>query len=306
MRYFRVLSGEVLRYCGIFFLATFLIFTLLSSAPQEQDSFGWVSPDFAEKPFLIRYWIVLRQVITLDLGYLEGNLARTKILVGMIGTFSLLASALVSTTVTGLVLGLIFTYFRESRPFRTLHLLIDFMSLMPAYVLGYFVSLMLATQAGVTTDVEFARASGPALLLGLFALAAMLLGYADGTLTELIRQLQAELVKGRQARHMQAVRANDLNLARHMFRASLVPLLVTVNLRLVHLMGAVIVVEKIFTIKGLGFLTLEGIKAHNYLIVFSVSTILVAAVLVIHAVNAMILTRLNPLADEGTGNEANL
>jgi len=306
MRYFRVLSGEVLRYCGIFFLATFLIFTLLSSAPQEQDSFGWVSPDFAEKPFLIRYWIVLRQVITLDLGYLEGNLARTKILVGMIGTFSLLASALVSTTVTGLVLGLIFTYFRESRPFRTLHLLIDFMSLMPAYVLGYFVSLMLATQAGVTTDVEFARASGPALLLGLFALAAMLLGYADGTLTELIRQLQAELVKGRQARHMQAVRANDLNLARHMFRASLVPLLVTVNLRLVHLMGAVIVVEKIFTIKGLVFLTLEGIKAHNYLIVFSVSTILVAAVLVIHAVNAMILTRLNPLADEGTGNEANL
>jgi peptide/nickel transport system permease protein len=303
-RFALALGKGLLRALGLFLVSTFVLFILLTSAPQEYDSFGLEELGLADANLLWRYLGVLRETLQLDLGLFGGMTARAKILIGLRESFLLLGLGLLVLTLSGMGLGLLFTYKRESRLFRTLHTLVDFLSLMPAFILGYLVGLFLFVNFQVSTDMAVAGQKSRLLYGVLLGLAAIVLASADGTLTEMIRQVRAELERGRQARHIHAVRANGLNLIRHMFRAGLVTLLIALNLRLVHLMGAVIVVEMIFNLQGLGLLTLEGIRQHNYLLVFAISTIFILAVLVVQGLNAVILARLNPLAESGGGDEA--
>jgi len=99
----------------------------------------------------------------------------------------------------------------------------------------------------------------------------------------LIRNLRASLLAEMQADYVTAARSRGLSEAaifrRHVFRNSLIPTITLLGVNVGWLIGGTVVVERVFSVPGLGSLMVSSIFARDYLVVQAVTLAFACAVI---------------------------
>ena len=289
----KFLLKSLIKIIVIWIIAGFIIFLFLNLAPQELKS-DYFNNKFTPSDLIKRFFLIIRDTFKLELGFYEGVPIKNKILFGLKNSLIILIGATILALIGGVFLGIIFVKYRQSKVVNLIKILTDGLSFIPSYIMAYFISAFLVAFFKITTDFNFAYQKGMFFVILLFFLSFLILALNDGTLSELIRKVQSELLKGRESLYIKVVEANGGNVLSHMLRTAFVQILIALNLRAIHFTGVIIVIENIFTLKGLGWLILDGIKSHNYTIVFVTSIILVALVLIINFISELLIYLINP------------
>lgn len=222
------------------------------------------------KPFLVRYGIWLREVLTGNLGT---SLLGRQPVSGLIGqglknTFALVGLALLISTIAGILLGII----SALRPYsRVDYVLTGFAfsgTAMPGFFLGlmliYVVSLQLRllptggiSSPGVQTWGDYLEH----LILPVSAL-------AYETLAGLMRYTRSSMLEVLNQEYVTTARAKGLLgrvvLLRHAFRNALLPVITIVGLRIPALVGGSVLIETIFNYPGIGLVIIRANRALDY------------------------------------------
>lgn len=140
----------------------------------------------------------------------------------------------------------------------------------PSYVFALTLSYVLAYQMGLfpmlySTKAPLMSSILPSIALGLFTMASI----ARFTRAELIEVLQSDYMLLAESKGI----SGPTLIIRHALRNSLIPLVTVLAPLVVDLMTGSLVIEKIFSIPGVGSLLVTAIQSNDYNVVISLSFI---------------------------------
>jgi peptide/nickel transport system permease protein len=251
--------------------ATFLSHLLLSLAPQGADQLqqkaGVISGYVA--------WIV--NLFRLNLGVTARGVDVGTALRGGIGvTAPLLCGAMLISIAVSLP-PLLLRMSRKGRlPGQGLGHLLTVISFLPSVLLGYFAVLFWVHRFGRIPawgieKTPFIQA------VGILFLPALVLGLGDGAAAELFGLSRVLVEEGMRQPFMQAVRARGASVPRHLLRYILAPVVASILSRVPLLLGGAIVIESVFTLPGIGFLTWRAAAERDAPMLMGVTLALVLA-----------------------------
>ncbi len=115
-----------------------------------------------------------------------------------------------------------------------------------------------------------------------FVFAGVVLVASDGIFIDLLNALRAELHALRHAQFIAAVRSKGASILVHIARNMVVPVVSAFASRLPMVVGAVVIVEYVFTIEGAGYVLLEASKARDFPVVVGVSVLFTAVIIAVN------------------------
>ena len=127
-----------------------------------------------------------------------------------------------------------------------------------------------------------------------YSIAAVVLSLGSGVTGELVRLFKLELGKILGQMYIQAVRIRSANVTAHVARAALVPMSSMLVAKIPYFIGASIIVEDVFGIKGLGHLMVESGESANFGLLMTVSLCFVLIVLTARMLNKFIVVLFDP------------
>jgi peptide/nickel transport system permease protein len=93
----------------------------------------------------------------------------------------------------------------------------------------------------------------------------------------LTKQVRASVLNNLQADYVRTARAKGLSepavIFKHVFRNSIIPLITIISTLLPAMLGGSVIIERIFSIPGMGLLAFEAITSRDYNVVMAVATI---------------------------------
>jgi peptide/nickel transport system permease protein len=152
------------------------------------------------------------------------------------------------------------------------------LSSVPAFVLGYIVlALFFGVFKVYITTVPDAESS-LGIHITYYLIPILVLSLGNGTLGEFIRfiSLEAQAVNG--SMFIKAVRARGAPLGIHFLKSMVLPLFNVVGTNLAVLLGGIVVVERIFNFRGLGWLSWEATLKRDFSVLMGI--VLVMALLI--------------------------
>ena len=168
---------------------------------------------------------------------------------------------------------------------------------MPDFWLSYMLVLVFALHLGVLPAYGFTppgTSMAGALITGLLpalSICASMTGF-------FARILRASLVEMWGRAHVTAARSFGLGRGfvylHHVLRNAVVPLVVVMGFQVRHLLGGVVIIEKIFGIPGLGSLMVDGAFARDYPLVLTCALTFLTAVVVVNLVIDLACAALDP------------
>lgn len=213
------------------------------------------------KPFLVRYLTYVGNLLKGDMGksYRTGKPVFQTVMSRYPTTITF---ALCSTAIM-LLIGLPLGIFSAVKPYS----LLDNVSVaigmvgisMPAFWLGLILILIFSVRLGVLPSSGYTSWKHmilPALTLGLGA-AATLMRMTRSSMLECIRQ---DYVRTARAKGQN----NKTVILHHVFRNALIPIMTVVGMTFATTLGGSAVIETVFTIRGLGKLTIDSINIRDY------------------------------------------
>ncbi|MBI2570720.1 MAG: ABC transporter permease [Candidatus Schekmanbacteria bacterium] len=298
------LAGENL---AVFFLATFLIFWIINQAPGDPIDIWHPEPGMSaadrqaiaqelglQRPLVERYARLLWRTVRLDLGAFDGVPISERLLHGIGVTLLLALSASAVSVAVGVPLGVLGGLERGGPPIRVATMIVYVASLLPVFLLCYLVHLFFLNTVGVLPTPQSVenRATIWKVLTALSM--ASVLGIGDGTATEILRYVRSEVRRISNSQFIRAARVNGGSVTRHLARNTLVPIATIINLRMLYFLGGAVVVEAIFQLDGLGWLTWQSIDSRNYELLFAVSVVSVIAVCAVNLLNNVTIGLIDP------------
>ena len=273
--------------------ATFLAHLLLTLSP------GGLSAAQGSSRPVTGYFIWLWGVLRLDLGFTNRGLPVESVVAhGLAVTVPLLAGAILTSVVSALGPVLL----RLSRSGRAVGLglgqLVLLVSFIPVVLLGYFIVLYWVHRFGEVPSLGLAGSS-PMRAASAVLLPALVLGLGDGTAAELLGLTRVLVREGIKLPFVQAVRAKGASIPRHLFRYLLGPMVASVLGRIPLLLGGAIVVESVFTLPGIGFLTWRAAAERDAPLIMGVTLVLVLASELAVGLGDILFSALDPRAREG-------
>ncbi len=127
-----------------------------------------------------------------------------------------------------------------------------------------------------------------------YSVAAFVLSVGSGVTGELVRLFKLELGKILGQPFIQAVRIRSASVPAHVARAALVPMSSMLVSKIPYFIGATIIVEDVFGIKGLGHLMVESGDNANFGLLMTVSLLFVIIVLTARMMNKVIVALFDP------------
>lgn len=236
-----------------------------------------------------------------DLGtsYVHGRPVLDLILERLPATLLLTGSALVVSTVVGILLGAV----AASRPRGVRDLTITTTTLgidaVPVFWLGQLVLLGLSLHLGwfPVGGLTDARAGG-GTLDRLHHLALPVLVLASGEVAAIARLTRAALLSELALPHTTTARAKGLSprqvLRRHALRRALLPVVTLVGSRPGHLLGGAVVVEVIFSWPGIGRLLLAAMQNRDGPILLGVFLLTAVTVVVANLIVDLVYGWIDP------------
>lgn len=233
-----------------------------------------LSPPFVSYHSDSQYWKWARGILTGDLGksQLTGVPVSTSIKSRMPTTIELLFLTLSVSVGVGILAGVLSALYRNS----PLDLGIRFFAILALSVPGFWIATMVLiipselwgyAPPKIGTTVAFwenpwdnIRQFGPpALILG----TASVGGLMRLTRSSLLEVLRADYVRTARAKGLR----DRVVIYRHALKNVLIPIITVIGLEFTGLLGGTLIVEQIFSIKGLGKYTFEAIFRKDYNVV---------------------------------------
>jgi peptide/nickel transport system permease protein len=300
-------TRKIIHLIPMLLVISFLIFLGMDLMPGDAVDF-MISPDDIatlsqadlaairssfglDKPFIVRYFIWLGNLLKGDFGYSiqSGVPVSTLMWSTLPATLELSVSALLFSTLLGSVLGMVSALYRNSIADHALSVAGMIGVAIPQFLFGLIAIIIFVFKLGwlpaggrMTPGHEaflmrLDHLILPTVVLGL-ALTAGVMRYARASMLD---SLNKDFIKTARSKGIPEWRVNLL----HGFRVACTPVAVLIGFRLPMLIGGAVVIEQIFQWPGLGVMFLAAVRTQNTPIVmmvgfFSVLLVLLASIVV--------------------------
>ncbi len=300
-------ARKVIHLIPMLFVISFLIFLGMDLMPGDAvdymispDELAGVSPEALaairaklglDKPFVIRYFLWLGNLLRGDFGYSiqSGVPVSTLFLDTLPATLQLSLAALLLSTVLGSILGVVSAIYRNSIADHILSVAGMVGVAIPQFLFGLICIIVFVFKldwlpvGGRMPPGQGSFFQGlrylilPASVLGL-SLTAGVMRYARASMLDAMNR---DFVKTARSKGLAEWRVNLL----HGFRVACTPVAVLIGFRLPMLIGGAVVIEQIFQWPGIGVMFLAAVRAQNTPVVmmvgfFSVLLVLLASIIV--------------------------
>lgn len=258
------------------------IAVLLAGAPATPEVVDTLTEQFGlDKPIPAQYWDFLTSAVVLDLGtsYSTRQPVTTMISEQVGYTLQLaLAAAAISASV-GIVLGSLAAIRRNGVVDGTIRVLSLVNTSMPSFWVGLLLIMLFAFRLELfpATDDGTVRALVlPAATLGLAA---------AGTVTRLVRNSVIDVLGENfvTALHAKGLRSRTL-VMKHVLRNAVIPTVTVVGLQLGALVAGSVIVETVFTRRGIGQMLVAAIGGKDYPVIQGVVLVIAIIYIVINIV----------------------
>lgn len=228
-----------------------------------------------------QYWTFLTSALQLDLGT---SYATRQPVTGMVAaqigsTLQLAAAAAIISAVTGITLGSLAAIKRNSWIDGVVRVLSLVNTSMPSFWVGLLLIMFFSFQLGLfpaTGSGSLAQLVLPAATLGLAA---------AGTVTRLVRNSVIEVLGENfvTALHAKGLRGRVV-VVKHVLRNAIIPTVTVVGLQLGGLVAGAVIVETVFSRRGIGQTLVQAIGAQDYPVVQGVVLVIAIIYIVINIV----------------------
>lgn len=293
---------RLLMFIPMVLVLTFLIFGALELTPgdalnymMDSEALAMMSPEQQEAmreslglndPFLLRYVKWIGQLLRGNLGYCLASGRRINAILADVvpATLELSVSALIISTATGSILGLVSALRRGSIADNVLSVAGIIGLSIPQFFFGMLCILIFSLKLGwlpvggriqpwMTRYVHhLPYLIMPALVLGI----SMTAGVMRYSRAAMLDTMNKDYIKTARSKGLPEWRVNLV----HGFRVSLTPIIVLVGFRLPTLIGGSVVIESIFQWPGVGLTFKKAVTAQNYPLVMIIALFMVLMVLI--------------------------
>ena len=253
-----------------------------------------------DKPILQQYLDWMQQLLTGNLGrsFVTHSDVGDEILSRLPVTLELLALTVAFTVLFGIPFGIISAVYQNSLLDYGVRVIAVFGLSIPTFWLATLVILVPAQQWGYSPPIaqtvglledpwdNLRQFVPPALILGLTA-AAGIMRLTRSSLLEVLRQdyIRTARAKGLQER---------LVILRHGLKNSLVPVVTVLGLQVAGLLGGTVIIESIFTLRGLGQYTFEALFRRDFLVVQTMALYIAVVVVLMNLLVDILYAWLDP------------
>ena len=249
-----------------------------------------------EEPIWVQFWLFLKQLAHGDTGAsLFYEVPTRTLIASRIGvTMSLVAFATIFSVLITVPLATI-AAIRKDRPADHVIRAVPLVGLgMPSFWVGLVLILVFAVNLGWFPVGGW----GDTIPEHIYALILPGLTSALAIVPLLVRSLRVGMLEVLQADYIATVRAKGLREHRvllfHVARNAIIPTLTLLGINIAFLIGATVVVERVFQLNGLGTLMLTSISNRDFPVVQGVTFVLALSVVIINLATDLTAARLDP------------
>ncbi|MBQ3531596.1 MAG: ABC transporter permease [Oscillospiraceae bacterium] len=264
----------------VLLLLLFLMLELMPGSPFNDDKLSQEQIDVLyqkyglDQPIIVRYFKYLFNIIQGDFGVsynIASNVPITDLLQTRVPTsIRLGGQAVLLGASIGLVLGLI-AALKHNTIFDTIATIISVLGVsLPSYVFALALSYTLGYRAGwfpllYDSETPFISSVLPTVALSMFSMANI----ARFTRTEMLEVLRSDYMLLAESKGISGPKL----IIRHALRNALIPIITVLGPLIVNTMTGSLVIEKIFSIPGIGELMVRSIQQNDYNVTIALSFI---------------------------------
>ncbi|MER6518430.1 ABC transporter permease [Streptomyces sp. NPDC001553] len=316
VRVLAAVARSVAIFVPVFLVATFVTFSLRSMSglsPARIQLGEEATPEAIhrveaqwglDQPFLVQYWDWFSGVLHGRLGTSWANGADISTLIGLgLGvSLSIATFALLIGIVAGFLLGAVAALRRTTWIDRAITGFVTLISVMPAFVVGIVLVVVLAVGLGWFPSAGYVPAEqGIGPWLAHITLPAVALSF--DVIADVARQLRGGLIAAYRENYVTGALVRGLSPRRiffgHVLRNGLGPVLATLGLKFPALVGASVVTEWIFGLQGFGRFANDAAQAGDVPAVQGVLVVSIALVVTFNLIVNLVLARVTPAAQRG-------
>lgn len=297
----RVLMALVTIFCILFVL--FLLMQFMPGSPFNDEKLSAEQVAVLEakygldQPFGVQFVNYLKNMLTGDFGVsyaIQKNLPITTLIGNRLWiSVQLGLQAAVLGSVIGLILGIV-AALKKHTVFDTAATVVSVVGVsLPSFVFALLLSYFLAYKNKIfplmySTDKAFISTILPTVALSVFTIASI----SRYTRTEIIEVMQADYVTLAKAKGISKAQL----IVKHVMRNALISIVTVLAPLVVNLLTGSLVIEKAFSIPGLGTLFVNAIQQNDYnvtmAIAFIYSTLFIVVMLVVDILYGIIDPRI--------------
>ena len=264
----------------VLLLLLFLMLDLMPGSPFNDDKLSQEQIDVLyqkyglDDPFLVRYFRYLFNIVKGDFGVsynIASNVPITDLLQTRLPTSIRLGGQAVFLGASiGLLLGLV-AALKHNTIFDTIATIISVLGVsLPSYVFALALSYVFGYRMGwfpllYASETPFISSVLPTVALSMFSMANI----ARFTRTEMLEVLRSDYMLLAESKGISGPKL----IIRHALRNALIPIITVLGPLIVNTMTGSLVIEKIFSIPGIGELMVRSIQQNDYNVTIALSFI---------------------------------
>ena len=264
----------------VLLLLLFLMLDLMPGSPFNDDKLSQEQIDILyqkyglDDPFLVRYFRYLFNIVKGDFGVsynIASNVPITDLLQTRLPTSIRLGGQAVFLGASiGLLLGLV-AALKHNTIFDTIATIISVLGVsLPSYVFALALSYLFGYRMGwfpllYASETPFISSVLPTIALSMFSMANI----ARFTRTEMLEVLRSDYMLLAESKGISGPKL----IIRHALRNALIPIITVLGPLIVNTMTGSLVIEKIFSIPGIGELMVRSIQQNDYNVTIALSFI---------------------------------
>ncbi len=249
-----------------------------------------------DQPVMVQYWIFMTKLAKLDFG---NSLLYATPVMGLIAermprTFFLAVYATTLSILLTVPLAMLAATKKDTPIDQTIRVSFMVALGMPQFWIGTVLLILFA----VKWDIFPVSGIGRDFRGNMYHLFLPALTLAMSQSSWLVRSLRSDIINVMGADYVDFARAKGLKerlvYLRHILRNALLPTVTILGLNFGKLLGGSVVVEKIFSLPGMGSLMIEAIFSRDYIVIQAVTFIFAVIVILINLITDLLYSVLDP------------
>jgi peptide/nickel transport system permease protein len=250
-----------------------------------------------DRPLPEQYWLFLKRVAHGNLG--DSLLYRVSVRSLVVDRAPVTLLLLAYSTVLAVIIAIPLALVAARKKDKTADQIVRAIPIVGLGMPAFWVGLMLITLLAADVVKWFPVGGyGNGFTGHLDSMFLPALTVAIGTAPLLIRSLRASLLSVLESDYITTARAKGLPerrvLIRHALRNSIMPMITVLGINLGFLIGATVVIEKVFALPGVGALIFDGILNRDFEVVQGVTLLLAGLVVLVNIVIDVSYSLLDP------------
>jgi peptide/nickel transport system permease protein len=250
-----------------------------------------------DRPLPEQYWLYLKRIAHGNLG--DSLLYRVSVRSLVVGSAPVTLLLLLYSTVLAVIIAIPLALLAARKKDKTADQVVRAIPIVGLGMPAFWVGLMLITLLAADVVKWFPVGGyGNGFTGHLDSMFLPALTVAIGTAPLLIRSLRASLLSVLESDYITTARAKGLPerrvLLRHALRNAIMPMITVLGINLGFLIGATVVIEKVFALPGVGALIFNGILNRDFEVVQGVTLLLAGLVVLVNIVIDVSYSLLDP------------